>query len=150
MSIIETHKPHIYIHFENDNNLKNNGVSAYLNYWNLKQCKKEKFSCCVDTTAVKDIDLIFGTKQAITIGKFIKNMKKQPYQYLNYTILVISNTMLINLLDIIFKMTKPCAPIYIVKNIDQANLLYNCLKRNNAIEINAYLIVNEIKYILPK
>ena len=150
MSIDETLFPHIFVHFKNDTTLSKNGVSTYLNYWNLKQCEKKEFSCCIDTTAIKHYNFYTASKQAITIANFIKKMKKQPTQYLKYTILIITNSILIQLLDIILNLTKPCAIIYIVDTMDKANTLFNTLDRNNTLEINAYLLIQEIKYISPK
>ena len=93
---------------------------------------------------------MFGTKQAMIIAKFIKKMKKQKQQYLKYTILVMPNVILCNLLDIILQITKPCATLYIVNTREQADKLYDTINRGNQIEINAYLIINEINYIKPK
>ena len=150
MSIIERDFPHVYIHFENDNKLTKDGVSKYLNYWNFRQCKKTYFSCTVDTSAVKDIDIIHGTKQAMIIAKFVKEMKKQQVQYLKYTILIMPNKILGSLLDVILNITKPCATVYIVNTQAQSESLFATIQRNNEVEINAYLVVNEIKYIKPK
>ena len=33
--------------------------------------------------------------------------------------------------------------------MDKANALFNTLDRNNSLEINAYLLIQEIKYISP-
>ena len=150
MSIVETNFPHVYIHFENDNKLTKEGVSKYLNYWNYRQSKQTEFSCTVDTSAINDIDIIHGTKQAMTIAKFVKEMKKQPKQYLNYTILIMPNQILSSLLDIILNITKPCATVYIVKTKLEGEQLFQTIQRNNQIEIKAYLIVNEIKYVSSK
>ena len=150
MSIIESKFPHVYIHFDNDNKLTKDGVSKYLNYWNFRQCQKTDFSCTVDTTAIKDIDIIHGTKQAMTIAKFVKEMKKQPVQYLKYTILIMPNQILSSLLDIILNITKPCATVYIVKTKLEGDNLFQTIQRNNQIEINAYLLINEIKHVTPK
>ena len=150
MSIIESLKPHTIIKFKDDEQFTKHGVSTYLNYWNLKQGDKQYFSCCVDTSGIKDIDIIFGTKQAMIIAKFIKQMKKQKHQYLKYTILVMPNIVLCNLLDAILQITKPCATLYIVNTREQADNLYQTINRGNEIEINAYLIINEIKYVKPK
>jgi hypothetical protein len=150
MSIIETNFPHVYIHFENDNNLTKDGVSKYLNYWNYRQHQKTYFSCTLDTTAIKDIDIYLGSKHAMVIAKFIKAMKKQSIQYLTYTILIMPNQILGNLLDTILKITKPCATVYIVNTKQEGDMLYQTIKRNNPIEINALLIINEIKCIKSK
>lgn len=150
MSIIESKFPHVYIHFENDNKLTKDGVSKYLNYWNFRQCKKTSFSCTVDTSAIRDIDIIHGTKQAMIIAKFVKEMKKQPFQYLTYTILIMPNEILSGLLDVILNITKPCATVYIVNTTQQGESLFETLQRNNKIEINAYLVINEINYVTPK
>jgi len=150
MSIIENNSQHVNFHFENDKKMDLNGIKTYLNYWALKQQHKEVFTATVDTSAVKDIDLIVGCKNAMTIGKFVKKMKKQPIQYLKYTILVIGNKTLIGLLDMIFKMTKPCASVYVVETTAIADQLYEVLERKNEFEINAYLVIHEITYVKPK
>ena len=76
MSIIESKFPHVYIHFDNDNKLDNGGINKYLNYWNYRQQMKCYFSCTLDTTAIKDIDICKASKFAMIIAKFIKAMKK--------------------------------------------------------------------------
>jgi hypothetical protein len=86
----------------------------------------------------------------MVIAKFIKAMKKQSIQYLTYTILIMPNQILSNLLDTILKITKPCATVYIVNTKQEADMLYETIKRNNPVEINALLIINEIKCIKPK
>ena len=150
MSIIETNFPHVYIHFEKDNNLTHDGLTKYLNYWNFRQCKQTYFSCTVDTRAIKDIDMFQGSKHAMVIANFIKEMKKQPTQYLTYTILIMPNQILSTLLDTILKLTKPCATVYIVHTKQERDILFETLDRNNAVEINALLIINEIKCIKSK
>ena len=60
------------------------------------------------------------------------------------------NQILCNLLDTILKLTKPCATVYIVNTKELGDNLYNTLARNNSLEINALLIVNDIKCIKPK
>ncbi len=150
MSIIESKFPHVYIHFDNDNKLDNGGINKYLNYWNYRQQMKSYFSCTLDTTAIKDIDICKASKFAMIIAKFIKAMKKQPTQYLKYTILIMPNEILCNILDTILNITKPCATVYIVNTKQEENALFNTLERNNPIEINALLIINEIKCIKPK
>jgi len=147
MSIIETNFPHVYIHFEKDADLTDDGVTKYLNYWNFRQCKKTKFSCTVDTSAIQDIDFYQGSKYAMVIAKFIKEMKQQPVQYLTYTILIMPNQILSALLDTILKITKPCATVYIVNTKQEGDMLYETLDRNNAVEINALIIINEIKCV---
>ena len=149
MSIIETNFPHVYIHFEEDT-LSSESISKYLNYWNFRQYKQTYFSCCLDTSAIKNVDIYQGSKQATIIGKFIKEMKKQPVQYLTYTILIMPNQILSTLFDIILKITKPCAPVYIVKTKQEGDILYETINRSNPIEIKALLIINEIKCIKPK
>ena len=52
--------------------------------------------------------------------------------------------------DTILKITKPCATVYIVNTKQEGEMLYETIKRNNPIEINALLIINEIKCIKPK
>ena len=141
---------HIVINFDNDKRMENSGVTNYLNIWAYKQQRKELFSVTLDTSAVTEIDYIVGARNAMTIAKFIKKMKKQPIQYIKYTIIVLNNNLLIGLLEMIFKMTKPCAAVYIVSDIKQANALHNVLSINNPFEINAYLLVHEISYVKPK
>ena len=136
--------------FKNNNNGITEEIRKYLNTWALKQYNKEYFSVILNTLPVTEIDYIIGANNAITCANFIKKMKKQPIQYLKYTIFINSNPIIIGLLNMVFKITKPCADFYIVTTSEQGKQLDLILTQNNSLEISAYLAVNEIKYIKPE
>ena len=135
--------------FKNNNNGITDEIRKYLNTWALKQQNKEYFSVILNTLPVTEIDYIIGANNAVICANFIKKMKKQPQQYLKYTIFVNSNPIIIGLLNMMFKITKPCADFYIVKTNEQGKQLDTLLSKNNSLELSAYLIINEIKYIKP-
>ena len=80
--------------------------------------------------------------------KFIKKMKQFEYQYLKKSIVIVDNTVIRYLLNIIFNLTKPLATVHIVsdkKNLNQFNSIENEEQYIEIIEKN----INSISTINP-
>jgi len=52
------------------------------------------------------------------------------------------------IIGIIFKLTKPIAPMYIVESADMAIELMNHITGNNII-LESFILINEIKVVYP-
>ena len=74
----------------------------------------------------------------VTFIKFIKNNIKN--QYLQFSIIIVSNSFIKHLLNIIFKLTTPVAPVYIVNRNDYYNNLLDDIISNKKIS-------GKIKYV---
>lgn len=79
----------------------------------------------------KDFIFIFNAKNvgfipikySFKMSAFIKSLKKKPYQYLKKSIIIINNKFTKILLDIIFMIQPPVAPVYIIyKKNDNNNI----------------------------
>ena len=93
--------------------------------------KKQKYyNLVIDTTDTCMINI----KYAFKLANFIKGLKKDApdlygEQWLQYSIILVSSNLVMKLLNIIFKITKPIAPVYIVSSENDKNIIIN--KFNN-------------------
>ena len=70
--------------------------------------------------------------------KFIKKLKQFPYQYLQKSIIIVSNKYIKYLLNIIFKLQKPVAPVYLYSSKKTVNyeLLFKKIDNNDLDDFN--------------
>ena len=52
------------------------------------------------------------------MSAFIYRLKKEPIQYLQKSIIIVNNSFIQSLLDLIFFIQSPVAPVYIIKDIN--------------------------------
>ena len=76
--------------------------------------KKEYFTFIFDTTNLE----VYNIKYSFKMSAFIYRLKKEPEQYLKKSINLINNSFIQYLLDFIFYIQSPVAPVYIVKEND--------------------------------
>jgi hypothetical protein len=67
------------------------------------------------------------------MGRFIDYLKKNKKPYLKYSIILVKNQFVLTLLKLIFKISSPVAPVYIVKNRNDFINLDLQLKLNNTV-----------------
>ena len=128
--------PLVFVKFENTIK-SDNDFNLFLNDWiNLYNNKKD-FIFIFDTSNIINVNIKYCIKMAL----FIKRLKKLKYQYLQKSIILVKNKYIMNLLDFIFYIQKPVAPVFII-NDD-----YN----NNFLDLEENNIKNKknIKYIKP-
>ena len=83
---------------------------------------------------------------------FVKNqieLKKQETHYLDYSIVVINNKLLINILTKLLNMITPIGVIYITNSLDNSNTLINYLNSpfTSSQFIETFLLVQNITKI---
>lgn len=115
----------------------NNDFNTFLNKWRELYEKKKNFIFIFDTSNVGFIPI----KYSIQMSLFIKNLKKEKYQYLQKSIIYVNNNIVKRMLDFIFMLQPPVAPVYIIDNKDYIDLILN-----NNVDEN---IVKKIITILP-
>ena len=115
----------------------NNDFNTFLNKWRELYEKKKNFIFIFDTSNVGFIPI----KYSIQMSLFIKKLKKEKYQYLQKSIIYVNNNIVKRMLDFIFMLQPPVAPVYIIDNIDYIDLILN-----NNVDEN---IVKKIITILP-
>ena len=104
---------------EFSNEINDVSFDAFLKEWiQLYQAKRD-FSFIFDTTRVGFVPL----KYSIRMSSFIRKLKKCPYQYLQKSIFIVNNKFVEHMLDFIFMIQPPVAPIHIVQSINQIGVI---------------------------
>jgi len=83
--------------------------NEFTNKWIELYSRKSNFTFIFDTRNMG----MMGPKYCFKMATFIKNLKKRPVQYLEKSIIIVSNRYIRLLLWIIFSIQKPVAPVYI-------------------------------------
>jgi hypothetical protein len=130
--------PNVFVTFSStitDENEFDNFLLEWLNLYH----KKEDFNFIFDTRRMKDINI----KYAIKMSLFIKKLKKQDYHYLQKSLILVNNNKIKKLLDLVFILQSPVAPVYIWNtnciNNEEFIIKINELNENN-IDDNIILI----------
>jgi len=99
---------------ENDNDF-DDFLLQWLNLYN----KKRMFTFIFDTSNVGFIPLIYSLRMSVFIG----NLKKQKHQFLDKSIILVNSNIVKHMLDFIFMIQAPVAPVYITNNIDEIDMI---------------------------
>ena len=118
-----------------------NEFDLFLQKWLELYHDQSDFYFLFDTRKMQNIPLKYSIKMAL----FIKKLRKQPYHYLQKSLILVNNPNIKRLLDFVFTMQSPVAPVYIwlTEESDQTILetkLLQLSKRN---------LTNNIIYIKP-
>ena len=110
-----TKSPKIIVTFE-DKILNDEDFYDFLKYWICIYEQKKDFTFVFDTTTIKQTPHI---KYCIKMAIFIKNLKKlYKYHYLKQSTFIINNKLIKNMLEFIFFIQPPVAPIVYQVKID--------------------------------
>ena len=129
--------PIVHVYFtktiENDDDFKD-----FLQRWLQLYNNEQEFQFIFHTESVGYVPI----KYSIMMSKFIKTLKKRETQYLQKSIIIINSKIVKFLLEVIFFIQRPVAPVYIINT--------NFITYQNAIEkINNNIIDKNIKIIIP-
>ena len=111
----------------------------FLNEWLLLYHNQRDFSYIFDTRNMKNISI----KYAIKMTLFIKNLRKQPYHYLQKSLILVNDKHIKRLLDFVFTLQSPVAPVYLWQvNSDELDKEYliNTLNTINRLELKDDMI----------
>ena len=138
------------------NNIKINNISfeKFMKDWINLYKKNKNFILIFDTTFMS----IPNIKYCFKMAAFIKKIRKFNPQYLNRSIIIVKNKKISNLLELIFFLQSPVAPVYITNdnlhtvlnkikienNLNSLNELNNC-----NISISKVNIIKKIKSKKP-
>ena len=86
-----------------------NDFSQFTDKWLELYERNANFTFIFDTRNMG----IMGPKYCFKMASFIKELKKRQIQYLEKSIIIVSNRYIRFLLWLIFKIQKPVAPVYI-------------------------------------
>ena len=106
-----------------------------------KNCKE--FIFLFDTTDVG----VPPIKYCFRMSSFIKNLRKQKIQYLKKSIIIVKNKKVLRLLNIIFYLQPPVAPVYLT--MDNIDSILNNIKENTTNKISVIKYIKANKPYLP-
>ncbi len=132
--ILNTFKfPTVYVKITNDKDQDNKSYHNLINKWCKFYKKKRHFHFIFDFTNLDhcNINLI------PTFVKTQMEFKKQETQYLDYSIVVLNNKLLMNILTKLLHMITPISIIYISNNLENSKTLLNYL--NNPFISNKFI-----------
>jgi len=100
-----------------DDNDFDNFLSSWLQLYDIQK----DFIFIFDTTKVTYVPI----KYCFKMSAFIKNLKKKNYQYLQKSIILVQSNFVKNMLDLIFYIQPPVAPVYLTQNKEDINDILN-------------------------
>ena len=102
--------PNIYVTFGKLET--NEEFNMLIDEWLKLYDKKVYFTFIFDTTNLE----VYNIKYSFKMSAFIYRLKKQSVQYLQKSIIIVKNNFIQYLLDLIFFIQSPVAPVYIIKD----------------------------------
>lgn len=127
-----------------DSNLVSKQFEDFLDLWKDLYEKKIRFCFLFDTSSLTKASVEYCYRFA----NFLKSMKKRNVQYLDYSIIIITNRWIRWWFNFLLKIEKPLAKIYVVKNKNEANELIDYLTSNSCF-LESYLLVKKINIVHP-
>jgi hypothetical protein len=110
----------------------------FIDKWYDLYNQKNNFSFIFDTINTSLVNPYYS----YCMANFIHDLKKRDTQYLNYSVIIIKNFYIKCLLNIIFLIQKPVAPVYLIDNNKKNELIINDIKNSSSND--------ELKSILEK
>ena len=100
----------------------------FLKHWIILNAQNKPYSLIFDTTSIGFI----SPKYAFKMASFIKKLKNSGKTFLEQSIIIVNNSIIKNLLDLVMSIQKPVAKVYIVKQHESADKLYQSLRNNDS------------------
>ena len=100
--------PIVFVTFSENINSETE-FDQFLNEWLILYHNRRDFLFVFDTRNMKNISI----KYAIKMTLFIKNLRKQPYHYLQKSLILVNDKYIKRLLDFVFTLQSPVAPVYL-------------------------------------
>ena len=135
--------PIVFVTFSENINSENE-FDQFLNEWLILYHNRRDFSYIFDTRNMKNISI----KYAIKMTLFIKNLRKEPYHYLQKSLILVNDKSIKRLLDFVFTLQSPVAPVYLWhidsghtenENINKGYLI-NTLNTINRVDLKENMI----------
>lgn len=84
----------------------------FINTWEKLYLDKKEFRFIFDTSNLSFVNPLY----CFQMSSFIRKLKSFPYQYLKESFIIINNKFTEKLLNIIFFIQSPVAPVYLISN----------------------------------
>ena len=102
--------PNVYVTFGKLNS--NEDFNILTNEWLKLYEQKIPFTFIFDSSNLE----VYNIKYSFKMSAFIYRLKKEPIQYLQKSIIIVNNSFIQSLLDLIFFIQSPVAPVYIIRD----------------------------------
>ena len=102
--------PNVYVTFGKLNS--NEDFNILTNEWLRLYEQKIPFTFIFDSSNLE----VYNIKYSFKMTEFIYKLKKEPIQYLEKSIIIVNNSFIQSLLDLIFFIQSPVAPVYIIRD----------------------------------
>ena len=123
--------PNVHVTFGKLNS--NEDFNILTNEWLKLYEQKIPFTFIFDSSNLE----VYNIKYSLKMSAFIYRLKKEPIQYLQKSIIIVNNSFIQSLLDLIFFIQSPVAPVYIIKDPNNVQKI-----------LDDYLDDIEYKYII--
>lgn len=101
--------PNVHVTFGKLNS--NEDFNILTNEWLRLYEQKLPFTFIFDSSDLE----VYNIKYSFKMSAFIHRLKKEPEQYLQKSIILVTNSFIQSLLDLIFFIQSPVAPVYIIR-----------------------------------
>ena len=102
--------PNVHVTFGKLNS--NEDFNILTNEWLRLYEQKIPFTFIFDSSNLE----VYNIKYSFKMSAFIYRLKKEPIQYLQKSIIIVNNSFIQSLLDLIFFIQSPVAPVYIIRD----------------------------------
>ena len=128
--------PYVYVKI---NHIKTDDDYYYFeNTWLDLYKNMEEFIFIINIKDVGNVNMVYVYK----LVQLIKQLKKEKIQYLNYSVFIVNSYFIKHLLNTIFMITPPVAPVYIVDKAEYYKDLITDIKNKKELK-------STIKYVSP-
>ena|SRR6056300_404564 len=128
--------PNVYVKIDHINN--NDDYFSFENTWLDLYKEKKDFIFVINIKDIGHVSMIYVYK----LVQLISLLKREEKQYLKYSIIIVNTNIIKHLLNIIFMITTPVAPVYIVDKADYYKELITDIKNKRDLKPS-------IKYVSP-
>jgi len=126
IAVFEFEYPYVYITFNHENITDDHSVELFCQTWLNISNDKKPYIIIFDALRIQYVKPSFIFK----IVNFMKKLRKQEPQYLQYSIIIINNAFIRGLMKMVFRIQKPVAPIYLCKSSDELLEMHNKIHNN--------------------
>ena len=129
--------PVVFVSFSESINSETE-FDQFLNEWLILYHNRQDFSFIFDTRNMKNISI----KYAIKMSLFIKSLRKEPYHYLQKSLILVNDKHIKRLLDFVFTLQSPVAPVYLwrINSEYDKEYLINTLNSINRVNLKPDMI----------
>lgn len=99
-----------------------NDFNSFLNNWIELYLLQKQFIFIFDTSKLDIPSIIYCIKMSV----FISKLRKMPIQYLNKSLIIINHTYISYMIDFMFSLQPPVAPVYITQ--ESIEIIYHKIK----------------------